>query len=209
MTAHALPGDRDRCLAAGMTDYVTKPIALQALARALDRCLPGKTAAEPAPERAAKEAAGPASPAPDRAAPAAADPAATAPASADPAAAAPPIFDRPGMMARLMEDEALAQVIVRGFLDEMPAQIEELRNLVRGGDATAAGRVAHAVKGAAANVGGEALRAVALRAETAGQAADANAIIALIPELESQFEQLRRAMRDFLDPVVPEAGDRK
>jgi hypothetical protein len=48
-----------------------------------------------------------------------------------------------------------------------------------------------------------------LRAETAGQAADADAIIALMPELESQFEQLRRVMRDFLEPVVPEAGDRK
>ena len=113
------------------------------------------------------------------------------------------------MMARLMEDEALAQVIVRGFLEEMPGQIEELRNLVGCGDAIAAGRVAHAVKGAAANVGGEALRAVAGRAEAAGQSADANAIIALIPELESQFEQLRRSMRDFLDPVVPEAGDRQ
>jgi HPt (histidine-containing phosphotransfer) domain-containing protein len=188
MTAHALAGDRDRCLTAGMTDYVTKPISLQALARALNRCLPGQFSAEPAAEPAAERNADPA---------------------AEPAAPAPPIFDRPGMMARLMDDQALAQVIVRGFLEEMPGQIEELRNLVRGGDATAAGRVAHAVKGAAANVGGEALRAVALRAETAGQAADADAIIALIPELESQFEQLRRVMRDFLGPVVSEAGDRK
>ncbi len=35
MTAHAMPGDRDRCLAAGMDDYVSKPLQLQALSTVL------------------------------------------------------------------------------------------------------------------------------------------------------------------------------
>jgi len=48
MTAHAMRGDRERCLAAGMDDYLTKPIDPQQLYTVLERISPGSTAAEPA-----------------------------------------------------------------------------------------------------------------------------------------------------------------
>jgi DNA-binding response OmpR family regulator len=47
MTAHTMQGDRERCLEAGMNDYVTKPVSPQALADALAKWLPGESAARP------------------------------------------------------------------------------------------------------------------------------------------------------------------
>jgi signal transduction histidine kinase/DNA-binding response OmpR family regulator len=179
MTADALQGDQKRCLDAGMNDYVTKPISPQALANALDAWLPR------APGGAAAGGAAP---------------------GEGKASTATQVFDRDGMLARLMGDENLAAAVVEGFLEEMPGEIETLRRLASEGDAVAARRQAHSIKGASANVGGERLRAVALQAEKAGQAGDLEAIMAHMPDLESQFALLEDAMRQANGPHAAEPG---
>ncbi len=151
MTANAMQGDRERCLEAGMNDYLSKPVSPPALAEVLTRWLP-------------------------------------------PQSSAPVVFDRAGMLERLMQDEDLARVVTESFLDDIPRQIEALRGYVEAWDAPGAERQAHTIKGSSANVSGEALRALAAEMEKAGQAGDLGSVRARMDELDREFVRLRAAM---------------
>ncbi|MBN2875278.1 MAG: response regulator, partial [Spirochaetales bacterium] len=146
MTAHAMQGDKDRCIAAGMNDYVSKPVSPHDLAAALDAWLP--------------RAAGAAQPAVGRA-PVTADAAAPVHAAAD----ASPVFDRAGFLDRLMGDEELMRDICAAFIEDSPSQLANLEAALESGDVATAERAAHSIKGAAANVGGERVRALAYQIE--------------------------------------------
>ncbi|MCC6490957.1 MAG: response regulator, partial [Candidatus Hydrogenedentes bacterium] len=174
MTAHALQGDRERCLQAGMNDYITKPISPEALASALETWLPAKTSLEP--EQAVLKS----------------------PAVSVDTGQKPPVFDMAGMMHRMMNDEELAKIVASGFLEDIPRQIQTLRTALDEGDVSNVKLRTHSIKGAAANVGGEAVRAVASDMESAAKNGDLNAIQARMDELETEFERLRRAITDEL-----------
>jgi len=167
MTAHAMAGDREKCLAAGMNDYVAKPIQPGLLAKAIEHWLAGR---------------------PD-------EPALRPPAAPPPQPAENAVFDSQELVERMMGDEARARRIIAGFLDDMPRQIAALALAVESADAGAARLRAHSIKGAAANVGGLEMRDVAGKLERSGAAADLAAMAAALPELAATFERLAKKAR--------------
>ena len=177
MTARAMQGDRDRCLQAGMDDYVTKPIEVTILVRALEKWLPGNPANPPVQEVAASWSR-------------------TAAPEVTLEAPMTPVFNRAGFLARMMDDEALLRTVQETFLQDMPEQIETLGQLVARGEAKLAGALAHRIKGAAANVGGVALGEVAAVMETAGKAGDMSVLVSRMSELRNLFQTLQQAMEE-------------
>jgi HPt (histidine-containing phosphotransfer) domain-containing protein len=99
-------------------------------------------------------------------------------------------------MKRLEGDDELGRIVIEAFLEDAPRQIEELKKLARGGDAAGAGRLAHSIKGAAANVGGERMRQVAAEMEKAADGGNLDTVNSRMAELEAQFHRLLEAIKD-------------
>jgi HPt (histidine-containing phosphotransfer) domain-containing protein len=102
------------------------------------------------------------------------------------------------MIERLLGDEELAESALAGFLDDLPQQIGTLRGFLEAADAPAASRQAHAIKGAAATVGGERLREVARGMEEAARRGDLPAAAARLAELEAEFTALAGEVRRWM-----------
>jgi two-component system, sensor histidine kinase and response regulator len=172
MTAHAMKGDRERCLGAGMNDYISKPISPKDLAEALDKWLnhiPKSRPAVPAPFPQKEECLD-----------------------------GPLVFDRKTLTDRLMGDEELVREICAGFLEDMTIQIRELRQSIERSDGDVVGRLSHTIKGAAANVGAMALNAVALNMEKNAKAGQLVELVPVMSEMERQFDLLKIRMEENL-----------
>jgi PAS domain S-box-containing protein len=166
MTAHALKLDRERCLDAGMNDHISKPITRKALGDVLLRWLPKAEVFVEVREEGS-DASHP---------------------------LIPRVFDQAGMLERMMNDESLMRLVTETFLEDIPLQMEKLRHCVDIYDARGAGRLAHLLKGAAGNVGGEAFSEIASEVEKAGEAGDLGLVASRISELDRQFALLKQAM---------------
>jgi len=177
MTAYAMRGDRERFLAAGMNDYVAKPVSLHALAEALSNWLPPGAATADQPALALP---------------------ATRVSEATPPQPEARVFDKDGFMARMMEDEELAHQVIACFLSDLPRQLTALKDALQTGDTASTACAAHAIKGAAANVGGEALHGVATAIEEAAQFDNLAAATLRLADLETQFTRLREIMSRIL-----------
>jgi CheY-like chemotaxis protein/HPt (histidine-containing phosphotransfer) domain-containing protein len=177
MTANAMPADCQRCLDAGMNDFISKPVLPEKLSATLSRWL-GAATSTPATT--------PIAPAPG---------------------AESGVYDRAGLLKRVLGDAALVQRVLRAFLSDVPNQIRALQGHLARSDARSAARQAHSIKGAAASIGGEALRALAFSMEGAADSGDLQAVHARLGELESQFVRLEAAIRADLAEIQAPPSD--
>jgi signal transduction histidine kinase/CheY-like chemotaxis protein len=177
LTAHATNSDRDRCLTAGMDDYLTKPLDRQALALALARWMPVKAAAW--------EAA------------AAIKPAATVkPAAARGGQTGPIDFE--SLLRRCLNKRELAARLVRKLIEQAAVDIPAMAAAVQQNEAAALAASAHRLKGASANVSAEELRRLAAALETLGRNGSTAGTKALLEALQQEMGRLKAAETQWL-----------
>jgi CheY-like chemotaxis protein len=169
MTAHALAGDREKCLMSGMDEYVAKPVNPRMLQEILDRLTgvendAGETSAMPrksvTPEHLT--------------------------------------FDRQELIERVMGNEDIARRVADRFVSDIPAQLAALSGAIEGADRDRAHAIAHSIKGAAANVSAVALSRITAALEAAAKSGDMLRARECMAALSGEFEQANAALTDFL-----------
>ncbi len=106
-----------------------------------------------------------------------------------------PAFNEQAFLQRLMGDRELAGIILHGFLEHAPSQLENLRDRLAASDAYGAKSEAHAIKGAAATVAAEGLQALALALERAGGSGEWIECSGLLPRMLEEFERFKGALQ--------------
>ena len=172
MTAHSMKGDRERCLAAGMDDYISKPLRADVLDATLARWLEGETGNEPSTEvmsagngvtdknpididtldRLRSEVAGPG------------------------------------------QEDALDPIIA-SFLESAPSRVAAIAKAVDSGEQEATSQAAHALKGASSTFGAVQLASICSALELAGREGDLEQARSLIPNLEEAAVMTQAALK--------------
>ncbi len=174
MTANAMEGDREMCLAAGMDDYISKPVNLEQLRQVLARwtSMPSPTtlliASAPPPESSAPLA--------DSASP-----------------LDPKVFAN---LRYLQEDGGPDYVgeLIDLYLQQTPGLIQTLRMAIDQDDALGLQKSAHTLKGSSASLGATTLAAHFKELEFIGRAGTTTGAVAWLRQVDNEFERVRRAL---------------
>lgn len=169
MTAKAIQGDRDRCLEAGMDDYISKPVQLEDLEAALARWIPGdgsiaQSEQKSIPPAVSSELSSPA---------------------LDPA-----VTERLRALA-VATDPSVLREIHDAFLASAVDYLAAMRDGAAGNDAGGLRKAAHALKGAGANIGAQRLTELCRQLEALGETGRVDGVIKRLEQLEQEFARVK------------------
>jgi CheY-like chemotaxis protein len=177
-TANATEADREECFAAGMDDYLAKPIRVDKLSRALARCRPLTDARRGG---ATDDSAAPSDDALDRA----------------------PLEALASSLGGGGEGWAAVGELIDAFLEDAPAELATLRSAIERGDAQEARRVAHTLRSNATTFGAQAFSELCRELEAVAQRGALTGGPALLERVERTWEQVREGLEAVRERGTP------
>ena len=170
MTANASEGDAQRCLAAGMDDYVTKPFTQASLLRVLMRWLPFRQSKQ---GETVEQGEG-----------------------VD-VALSVTVFDREGALERLGGDDMLLSTVVQSFISHLPGVMQELQQSLEGAEIEQLAYHLHSLLGSSATVGAAQAHATLVEMSNNQEQRNLQQIGQKMPELRDQLARFV-AMHDLV-----------
>jgi CheY-like chemotaxis protein len=178
MTANALEGDRKRCLAAGMDDYISKPVKQETLSAVIERWMVDRGASRHLAESLDLSPPTPASSA--------------------------SVLDA-SVIAELRElrsstDPDFFNHLIDLFIEETPHRLAAIGEALAKENPEALAHEAHALKGSSAHLGAPRMDALCEILEEQGRAGSINGAAALLSVLEEEFARVRNALEAEKNP---------
>jgi|GEM_PF-6503641 len=170
LTAYAMASDRIKCLEAGMTAYISKPLRMEEVEAVLSQAIPANEGVGNREEQTVREA------------------------------EADPVLDTGALepLREIIADGVpMLTQIVRMFRDDAPKRLAHMQAALQSGDIENVGKEAHRLNGSSGAVGGLRVRAAAEAIEDLVRDGEQGALLEALAHLKAEVDLLFRALDQF------------